>query len=264
MSEDKSSISSRSVSERVKQGDYTLKRKKNTKGSHAWEQFRTVCYENGDEVFGVACCVNCKTCLLYKKLVNGEQKSMGTKNLLDLKHCAWGSSTSHECASGSSLSSTETLDSEGKSTIVTRSLDSFIKCSGKKVNATIKNKIRERTAALVAAAHLPYRFVENNELDKFAQSFIEVGALYGNVPASDLIVSRTTVRREIVKKSACIQDSIKNALIEPAKHVAVSFVADLWTDNVSRSYLDVTFFWVEESGVGKRIWSLRHAMYICM
>ena len=49
-----------------------------------------------------------------------------------------------------------------------RTLDSFIKCSGKKVNATTKNKICERTAALVAAAHLPYRFVENNELDKFA------------------------------------------------------------------------------------------------
>ena len=120
MSEDKSSISSRSVSERVKQGDYTLKRKKNAKGSRAWEQFQTVCDENGDEVFGVACCANCKTCLLCKKLVNGEQKSMGTKNLLDhLKHYARGSSTSHECASGSSLSSTETLDSEGKPTIVT-------------------------------------------------------------------------------------------------------------------------------------------------
>ena len=38
----------------------------------------------------------------------------------------------------------------------------------------------------------------------------------------------------------------KNALIEPAKYGAVSFVADLWTDNVvSHSYLDVTFFWVK-------------------
>ena len=79
MSEDKLSISSRNVSEHVKQGDYTLKRKKITKGSHAWEKFRTICDENSDEVFRVAYCVNCKTCLLYKKLVNGEQKSMGTK-----------------------------------------------------------------------------------------------------------------------------------------------------------------------------------------
>ena len=113
----------------------------------------------------------------------------------------------------------------------------------------------------MAAAHLPYHFVENNELDKFAQS---LGALFGNVPASDLIISRTTVRREIVIKAVCIQESIKNALIEPAKYGAVSFVADLWTDDVvSRSYLDVTFFWFEESGIDKRIWSLRHAMYAC-
>ena len=88
--------------------------------------------------------------------------------------------------------------------------------------------------------------------------------MYGNIPASDLIVSRTTVRRDIVNKSTCIQDSIKDALIDPARYGAVSFVADLWTDNVvSRFYLDVTFFWVEESGIGKRIWSLRHAMYAC-
>ena len=63
------SLSSRDVSEHVKQGDYILKSKRNTKGSHAWEQFRIVWNKNGEEVFGVACCANCKTCLLYKKLV---------------------------------------------------------------------------------------------------------------------------------------------------------------------------------------------------
>ena len=88
--------------------------------------------------------------------------------------------------------------------------------------------------------------------------------MFGNIPASYEIVSRTTVRRDIVNKSASIQESIKNALIDPAKYSAVSFVTDLWTDNVvSWSYLDVTFFWVEESGIDKRIWSLRHAMYAC-
>ena len=43
------------------------------------------------------------------------------------------------------------------------------------------------------------------------------------------LVSRTTVRRDIVNKSAYIQENIKDALIEPAKYGAVSFVADLWT-----------------------------------
>ena len=83
------SLSSREVSKRVKRGDYILKKKKNAKGSRAWEQFRIVWdVENGEEVFGSACCTTCKTCLLYKKLVNGAERSMGTKNLLDhLKHC---------------------------------------------------------------------------------------------------------------------------------------------------------------------------------
>ena len=88
-----------------------------------------------------------------------------------------------------STSSTEAVESEGNTLSVTRTLDSFVKCSGKKVTTVVKNKIRERTATLVAAAHLPLRFVENTKLDKFAQTFVEIGALYGNVPASDLIVS---------------------------------------------------------------------------
>ena len=36
---DKLLLSSREVSEHVKQGDYILKKKKNAKGSIAWEQF---------------------------------------------------------------------------------------------------------------------------------------------------------------------------------------------------------------------------------
>ena len=32
-------LSSREVSERVKRGDYILKKKKNTKGSRAWQRF---------------------------------------------------------------------------------------------------------------------------------------------------------------------------------------------------------------------------------
>ena len=57
-------LSSRDVSERVKQGDYILKRKKDAKRSHEWDQFRIVWDDNGEEVFGVACCTNCKNCYI--------------------------------------------------------------------------------------------------------------------------------------------------------------------------------------------------------
>jgi len=59
-----------------------------------------------------------------------------------------------------------------------------------------------------------------------------------------------------------IQETIKSSLQKPAEQGAVSVVTDLWSDNiVSRSYLDVTLFWVEESGPDNRIWSLKCAMY---
>ena len=50
----------------------------------------------------------------------------------------------------------------------------------------------------------------------------------------------------------------------PSKLGAVSFVSDLWSDNVVQpSYLDVTFFWVQETGPDKRQWALKHGMYAC-
>ena len=53
-----------------------------------------------------------------------------------------------------------------------KTLDSFVMRSGKKVGEGTQKKICEKTATLVAAAHLPYRFVEQEALKDFAQSFI--------------------------------------------------------------------------------------------
>ena len=116
--------------------------------------------------------------------------------------------------------------------------------SGKKVGEGTRKAIREKTATLVAAAHLPYMFVEQEALKDFVQSFIELGASHGCVPASEIIVGRLTVRKDIVNKLPQIQDTIKSSLQKSAEQGAVSVVKDLWSDNVvSRSYLNVTFFW---------------------
>ena len=63
-----------------------------------------------------------------------------------------------------------------------------------------REAIHEKTATLVAAAHLPYRFVEQEALKNFAQAFVELGASHGCVPASEFIVGRLTVCKDIVSK----------------------------------------------------------------
>ena len=111
----------------IKPGDYILKKNKNTKGSRAWQKFRTVYDESRgeEEVFGYACCVTCKTCLRYKKLVDGTEKLMGTKNLLDhLKQCV---SSQSKYRGSTSSSSTEAIDTPNTA----RTLDSFVKRSGR-------------------------------------------------------------------------------------------------------------------------------------
>jgi len=51
----------------VVDGDCNLK-KKNMKGSRAWEQFRVVYDPSNDvEVFEVACCCVCKVCITLQK-----------------------------------------------------------------------------------------------------------------------------------------------------------------------------------------------------
>ena len=84
---------------------------------------------------------------------------------------------------------------------------------------------------------MPYRFVEQEALKDFAQSFIELGVSHGCVPASEFIVGWLTVHKDIVSKLPQIQETIKSRLQKPAEQGAVSVVTDLWSDNVvSRSY----------------------------
>ena len=121
--------------------------------------------------------------------------------------------------------------------------------------------ICEQTATLIAAAQLPYRFVEQEPLK---EAFVNLGAVFGRVSASDFLVGRHTVRNDIVKKFNEVQEILRELIAAPSKLGAVSFVSDLWSDNVvQRSYLDVTFFWVQETGPDKRQWALKHGMYAC-
>ena len=94
-----------------------LKFNRKLKGSRTWDQFYiTWNPDKNQEVYGVACCSVCsKLYLLYKKLVNGEEKSMGTKNMLDhLNNCVPSLCSSHAAVAGintesSSNSSTSTV-----------------------------------------------------------------------------------------------------------------------------------------------------------
>lgn len=255
-SEPYDTISPQAITKHVVSGELILKVSKKLRGSRAWEQFRLVWDPvKNEQVRGFACCSVCKSCLRYKSV---EEKSLGTKNMLDhLKNCSPASSprSGSRVASGSSVASGS--DSSCGS-IVRRvpgqkTLDSFVKRTGKKVGEPTKALIRKRTATLVAATQLPYRFVEQEPLIDFAQAFVDLGAAYGRVPASDLIVGRKTVKNDIVKTFSQIQGSIRELLASPSKLGAVSCVSDLWSDNVvQRSYLDVTFFWIDESGSDKR------------
>ena len=70
----------------------------------------------------------------------------------------------------------------------------------KKVGEGTRKAIHEKTATLVAAPYLPYRFVDYEALKSFAQAFVELGTSYGFVPVSEFIVGHLTVCKDIVNK----------------------------------------------------------------
>jgi len=104
--DDDGGVSPQVTQKRIIDGDYILK-KKNAKGSRAWEQFRIVLdYSNNSdfsEVFGVACC--CSVCVRYAYFTKGrwEEKK-------DLKRCL-PARTSARDKLNDSTSSTETSTS---------------------------------------------------------------------------------------------------------------------------------------------------------
>ena len=53
-----------------------------------------------------------------------------------------------------------------------KTLDSYVTRSGKKVREGTRKVIREKTATLIAAAHLPYRFVEHQASGSLAMIHI--------------------------------------------------------------------------------------------
>ena len=65
-----------------------------------------------------------------------------------------------------------------------------------KVGEGTRKAIREKTATLVAAAYLTYRFVEQGILKNFAQAFVELGTSHGCVPASEFIVGCLTMNKD--------------------------------------------------------------------
>ena len=82
-------ISPHAVTKHVVSGEWILKVNKKSKGSHGWDQFHLVWDPvKNEQVHGFACCSMCKSSLLYKRMENEEEKSLGTKNMLDhSKNC---------------------------------------------------------------------------------------------------------------------------------------------------------------------------------
>jgi len=89
-----------------------------------------------------------------------------------------------------------------------KTLDSFVKHTGKKVSEQTKILIHKQAVSLVAAAQLPYYFVEQEPLKDFAQAFVDLGAAYRHLPASDFIAGHKSVRIDIVKMFNQIQGNI--------------------------------------------------------
>ena len=73
------------IAKKVIDGYYKIKQPQN-RSSEVWKLFGLVYDENDTELFGVASCTSCYTCLIYKKKDDqGKIIDYGTKNLIGHK-----------------------------------------------------------------------------------------------------------------------------------------------------------------------------------
>ena len=225
------------IAAKIKSGDYTLM--KFSGKSACWKVFEKVIDSAGKEVFGVACCAQCISCIVYKKLdSNGTVTDYGTKNLLGhMKHCK---SSGHSNAAGnlkSYFESTVTLD---KSTA---------------------NLVKVAQTKMVSGCHMSFNVVENETYKSFAQTMISVGAKYGNVKAASVLYGRKTIKEKTIDMAHKLRDQIKSNVQKAATEGSVSMVTDMWSDNVvQNSYMEVTFFWISDESDN---WKLKRGMFEC-
>ena len=238
------------ISKKVKDEIYSIRLKSSTRPnlSSCWKCFSEVVNDNGDILFGVACCNYCYKCILYKTKTDcGKVLDYGTKNLKDhTRNC------SPDVASSSQFKITSVLKRKNQ-------------LLSKQDNQTILEVSRN----FVAGSFLSFNTIENPQFINFSQEMIRIGAKYGNVTASEIIPGRKTISKSTVAQIIIIKQVISSRLEDPIQRDAFAFTTDLWTDNVmQRSYLDVSFFWISQemdhdSGIDKELWSLKRAMYAC-
>ena len=162
------------VSEKVQNEIHSLKVKSSTRPnlSTCWKYFSEVLNDNGDIVYGVACCNNSYKRIIYKKKTDcAKVIDYRTKNLKDhTPNC------SPDVASSSQVKITSVL--KRKAQVLT-----------KQDNKTILEVSRN----FVAGSFLPFNTIENPQFIHFSQEMIRIGAKYGIVTALEIIPVRKTI-----------------------------------------------------------------------
>ena len=80
-------MENKEILKKIQSGEYTLT--KCDGKSQCWKLFSNIIGSDGKELYGIACCSKCLSCITYKKKdKDGKIIEYGTTNLLGhMKHC---------------------------------------------------------------------------------------------------------------------------------------------------------------------------------
>ena len=230
-------MENKEILKKIQSGEYTLT--KCDGKSQCWKLFSNIIGSDGKELYGIACCSKCLSCITYKKKdKDGKIIEYGTTNLLGhMKHC----------------NPSATANTAG-------TVKSYFQ-SEAKIDPRMANLVKVAQAKLVSGCHLSFNVVENYNFKSFSQTMIEIGAKHGNIQVDTLLYGRKTIREKTLQMVDDIRASIVANIAEAAKSGAVSMVTDMWSDNVvQNSYLELTLFWVSQDADE---WSLKCGMFAC-
>jgi hypothetical protein len=125
----------------------------------------------------------------------------------------------------------------------------------KLLNDVDKTEVRRAMSYFCSTDLRPFSCIEGKGFKRIAQTFIQIGAKYGNIPADEVIPSRTVVSEFCQSEAKADRDVFVtqvNAFIE--RHGMIGVTTDMWQDSFKKkNYVAVTVHMIQNGTLLSRV-----------
>ena len=196
-----------------------LRHKNSQLSSEVWNSFEFLNYKDNENYSGFVICLKCKNPLKHDK------KKSGTTHLRNhiIKYCKQNKLQSQSTKITGFFKSTSSLPSSSK----TKLMDGLV--------AFVANDLR------------PFKAVEDVGFLKLANTLLEIGAKHGMLGAEEILPSRFSVKREVIKRANAEKRNFGPRIKEAVtKWGMIGLTTDMWSNLKNQHFMSLTVHFFED------------------